>query len=130
MYPFQRHKEYASGDYKIGRKKHFFRSRWEANVALYLESLKKQKAITEWQYEPCTFWFEKIKRGVVSYKPDFLVFYKNGESKFIEVKGWMDNRSKTKLKRMAKYYPGVTVELWDSKVYKSILKDNNLNWFK
>src|SRR3990167_6016438 len=70
----------------------------------------------EWDYECKTFWFEKIKRGVRSYTPDF---YLKSENEYHEVKGWMDTRSITKLKRMKKYYPEVKMVVIDGKWFQS-----------
>ena len=96
----------------------YFRSRWEANYARCLNFLKKHKEIFKWQYEPDTFWFHKIKRGVRSYKPDFKVWdHKNEDPYYYELKGYLDPKSKTKLKRMRIYYPDVKVILVDSKAY-------------
>jgi hypothetical protein len=106
----------------IGRKRIYARSAWEANVARYLELLKKQKEIKDWRHEPTTFWFEKIKRGVRSYLPDFEVTELDGSIYYLEVKGYMDPRSKTKLKRMDKYYPQVRLELMDYRRYLALLK--------
>lgn len=83
----------------------FFRSSWEANYARFLTYCK-----LEWEYEPTTFWFHKIKRGVRCFTPDFLVPSLN---EYHEVKGWMDAKSRTKLKRMAKYYPKVKLIVID-----------------
>lgn len=82
----------------------FFRSAWEANYARYLNWLVARGEILGWEYEPKVFWFDAIKRGVRSYKPDFRIA-EVGCSYWVEVKGWMDPKSKTKLKRMAKYHP-------------------------
>ena len=41
---------------------------------------------------------------------------------FWEVKGYMDSKSKTKLKRMAKYYPDVKLVLIDSTYYNDLKK--------
>ena len=97
----------------------YFRSAWEANYARYLNWLQGRGEIDRWEYEPETFWFEAIKRGVRSYKPDFRIFEK-GTSYFVEVKGWMDAKSRTKLRRMKKYHPGVEVRLFGSKDYASL----------
>jgi hypothetical protein len=97
----------------------FFRSAWEANFARYLNWLKARGEIDAWEYEPETFWFEAIKRGVRSYKPDFRVTEK-GRVYFYEVKGWMDDKSKTKLRRMKKYYPAVEVRLFGEKDYRAL----------
>lgn len=69
--------------------------------------LFKAKAISSWEYEPDTFWFEKIKRGVRSYTPDFKIVHKDGTVEYHEVKGWMDKKSQTKIKRMAIYHPEI-----------------------
>ncbi len=103
--------------------KMYFRSGWEANFARYLNFLIKQKQIYKWEYEPDTFWFNDIKRGIRSYLPDFKVWDKrDSQPYYIEVKGHMDSRSRTKLKRMAKYYPKVRVDLVRAKQYNEIKK--------
>jgi len=91
--------------HEIAGRKIFFRSNWEYQYALQLQFLKDQKVIQEWEHEPKTFWFEAIKRGVRSYMPDFKITEKEGTHYWVEVKGYMDARSHTKIKRFAKYYP-------------------------
>jgi hypothetical protein len=100
----------------------FFRSQWEVDYAKYLQFLKENGNIAEWKYECKTFWFDKIKRGCVSYKPDFKVIENSGEHSWHEVKGWMDNNSKTKLKRMKKYYPKEKIVLIREPQIKEIRK--------
>ena len=106
----------------IGGKKCYFRSQWEVNYAKFLEFLKTNKNIKEWEFEPDVFWFNSIKRGVRSYLPDFKVTELNGDIIYHEVKGWMDTKSKTKLKRMKKYYPNIKLIVIQSEQYKEILK--------
>lgn len=109
----------------------YFRSTWEANYARYLNFLKSKGQVYKWEYEPDTFWFEKIKRGVRSYLPDFKVWEKKDSIPYyIEVKGWMDDKSKTKLKRMTKYYPNVRVVVFGEKEYKELKKHRAIipNW--
>ena len=97
----------------------YFRSRMERNYARYLERCVSLHQIDKWEYEPDTFWFEPIKRGVRSYTPDFKVF--KGQSVwYIEVKGYLDMKAKTKQKRMAKYHPSVRVVLVDMSEYHVI----------
>lgn len=103
---------------EVGGKRFFARSRWEANYARYLQWLKERGMIQEWEHEPETFWFEKIKRGVRSYLPDFRVTCAAGTIEYHEVKGWMDNKSKTKIKRMAKYFPAVLLRVFDQAWFK------------
>lgn len=107
---------------EIGGQRNYFRSAWEANYARYLEWLKGRGLIVSWKHEPETFWFEAIKRGCRSYLPDFVVVERDGSFVYHEVKGWMDDRSKTKIKRMAKYHPAVKLIVIDSKNYKAIAK--------
>jgi|SRR6185295_2360069 len=100
---------------EIGGKKCFFRSCWEANYARYLEFLKQHKKILDWEHEPKTFWFDGIKRGCVSYKPDFQVFDLDGTWVWHEVKGYYDAKSITKHKRFAKYFPDEKLIVIDKK---------------
>lgn len=121
--PGNRHKTtWRSGWREIGGAKYFFRSKWEANYARYLHFLEQRKDIQKWEYEPETFWFENIKRGIRSYLPDFRVTTKNGNIEYHEVKGWMDSRSKTQLNRMRIYHPSIKLIVIDSSQYKSISK--------
>jgi hypothetical protein len=99
----------------------FFRSSWEANYARYLNLLIKLKIVREWQYEPETFWFEAIRRGVRTYKPDFRVWYVgDNQPVYVEVKGWMDPKSKTKIARFRKYFPHHKLEVVAAKQYRAI----------
>lgn len=91
--------------HKIDGKDIFFRSEWEYKYALYLESMRRKGIVKSWEHEPMTFWFTAIKRGTCSYKPDFKVNYVDGTHVWVEVKGWMDKKSATKIKRFKKYYP-------------------------
>ena len=92
-----------------GKRRIYMRSSWEKKYANRLNILRMAGEIKGWEYEPDTFWFEAIKRGVRSYKPDFKVTYKDGSVQYHEVKGYLDAKSQTKLKRMAKYYPDVKI---------------------
>lgn len=110
----------SAGWREIGGKRRYYRSLWEGNYARYLEWLKSRGAIADWEHEPEEFWFGGVKRGCVSYLPDFRVTELNGEVAYHEVKGWMDARSKTKISRMAKYHPGVKLVVIDKKQYAAI----------
>lgn len=113
---------WKSGWREIGGVKKYYRSKWEANYAYYLQWLKEKGQISDWLHEPITFWFEGVKRGCVSYLPDFWVQEANGSEAFHEVKGWMDDRSKTKIRRMAKYHPEVKLVVIDSAGYTALKK--------
>lgn len=117
---------WKAGWREIDDKRHYFRSRWEANYARYLQWLKLRGDILDWEYEPETFWFDKIKRGVRSYLPDFRVHELNGTKPLHEVKGWMDARSRTTLRRMAKYHPGEKIILIREKEYRAISRFSSL----
>lgn len=83
----------------------FLRSGWEANL---LRLLKIDDSINKIEYEPVdfTFWQFGIKKGTVTYTPDFKITYPDGSYLFIEVKGgWLKPTDKTKLRRFKKYYP-------------------------
>jgi hypothetical protein len=109
------HREDLNGQY--------FRSSWEANYARYLNFLTKLGAVERWEYEPDTFWFKDIKRGVTNYKPDFRVKFK-GDDKlvYIEVKGQIVPKDKVKWRRMKKYYPQIILQIVASKEYYDIQK--------
>jgi len=107
---------------EIGGVRKYYRSKWEANYAHYLQWLKAGGHIQDWKHEPKTFWFEGVKRGTVSYKPDFWVQESNGAEAYHEVKGWMDQRSATTIRRMAKYHPLVKLTVIDSKAYEALRK--------
>jgi hypothetical protein len=111
---------WKAGWREIGDKRKYYRSRWEANYARYLEWLKRRGEILSWEHEPETFWFEGIKRGCVSYLPDFKITDKDGTLEYHEVKGWMDPKSKTKIKRMAKYHPDVKLVVIKKSAYKKL----------
>jgi len=84
----------------IGRREdlnQFFRSNWEANCARWFNHKGKT-----WTYEPTVFSFLEhgIKRGTVSYCPDFRV-----GTLWVEVKGYLDAKGKTAIRRFKKFYP-------------------------
>ncbi len=114
----------------IGGMRSYFRSRWERNFARYLARMVKLKKIKSYEYEPHEFWFENIRRGVRSYKPDFRVTTNDGETLWYEVKGYYDAKSLTKIKRMAKYYPDEKLILIDARWFRKHknLKNKIPNW--
>jgi len=98
----------------------FFRSRWEANYARYLNFLKARGEIKSWDFEPKTFVFHGVTRGQLTYTPDFLVTESDGSHIWHEVKGWMTPESKAKLKRMAAHYPDERLIVIGPKEYRAI----------
>lgn len=89
----------------------YVRSSWEASFMAWLIVMKDRGDILSWEYEPKVFWFEGITRGTRSYTPDFRVVYPDGSGVWYEIKGWLDPKSKTRLKRMKRYYPNEQVEI-------------------
>jgi len=100
----------------------FFRSAWEANYARYLNFLVAQGEIAAWEYEAHTFVFEGEIRGAITYLPDFKVYNNDRSHEWHEVKGWMDATSKSKLKKMSKFYPNEKVIVIGEAEYKAIKK--------
>jgi len=91
----------------------YFINRMEADYFRYLTWLKQQNKIKDFKHQPPEFDFTvvaKVRRGPCSfYKPDFLVEELNGQSYYVETKGYLDRKSQTKLKRMGKYFRNVRV---------------------
>jgi len=97
----------------------YFRSAAEANIVRLFNHL-----MIPWEYEPKEFKFSGIDHGTQSYLPDFRIdlrswadparstqgwpsgFLKLAPQQYwVEVKGWMDKTSQTKLSRFFQYYP-------------------------
>jgi hypothetical protein len=116
-------KEGTAGGIRADLNGMYFRSSWEANYARYLNWLKKNSAIHDWDYEPDEFEFKEIKRGTRFYKPDFKIWNSPEDFEYHEIKGYMDSVSQTKLKRMAKYYPHIKVVVIGKLDYKAIERD-------
>ena len=106
----------------VGGKRFFARSSWEANYSRFLQFKKEHGLIKDWEHEPETFWFKGIKRGCLSYLPDFRIINIDLSIEYHEVKGWMDYKSKVKIRRMAKYHPEIKLVVIDQKKYSAISK--------
>ncbi len=115
-------KHVQAGWREIGGRRIHCRSRSEANYGRYLEWLRARGDIKDWAHEPETFWFDGVRRGCVSYKPDYTVTENSGRVVRHEVKGWMDDKSRVKLKRMAKYHPNIVILVITSETYAGIAK--------
>ena len=72
------------------------RSSWEANFVRVLNIYR-----IDFKFEPTVFPFP-VKRGTKAYTPDF---YLTGSDELIELKGYLDDKSKIKLKRFKRYFP-------------------------
>jgi len=71
------------------------RSNWEANFARILNAYK-----INFDFEPVVFPFP-IKKGTKAYTPDFYI---EKSAEWVELKGYLDDKSKIKLKRFKRYY--------------------------
>lgn len=121
---FRRHKPPQGGKFHSGKRPDirdglFLRSKMEANFARVLEFWKSQGVISGWTYESEEFEFP-VKRGQRFYKPDFIVTENHGGKTYYEIKGGMDSKSNTKLKRMKKYYPDIKLRVIDEKEMRII----------
>jgi hypothetical protein len=101
--PFKRGE--TAGWRQVGGMLFYFRSRWEANFGKYLEWIKSKGDNKDWKHEPKFFEFLEVKHGIRRYLPDFEVIEANGTSTWVEVKGYLSDKDKTKIKRFQKYYP-------------------------
>lgn len=72
------------------------RSGWESDVLRILKSYN-----IKYEFEPRVFTFP-VKRGTKSYLPDI---YLPDFDQYLEVKGWLDDKSRVKITRFARYYP-------------------------
>jgi hypothetical protein len=68
------------------------------------------------------FIFHEIEYGTRSYRPDFKITNNNDSIEYHEIKGWMTRRSKTQIKRMAKYYPQIKLIVINGKAYKDLMR--------
>ncbi len=101
-----------------------FRSGWEINYAFYLQWLKDNGQIKDWEYEPERYQFIDLKQTPPKaygngYLPDFKVINHDGTWYLVEIKGRM--QGKHKLSRMRRFYPDIKIELVTAKEY-AILK--------
>jgi hypothetical protein len=99
----------------IGGKTYCFRSEGEMMWSQYLQFLKQVGEIADWEYEPAPpFYFTDVTFGPVQYKLDFFIrTNKPGFTGYYQEfkRGSLDGQAVTKLRRMAKHYHGVIIEL-------------------
>lgn len=92
-----------TGQFRGGYREHLdvtVRSSWESNFLTYLDHKK-----IPWEFEPQVFYFSGIKRGTRSYLPDVKIYPNRKNYEWIEIKGRMTSKDKTKMRRLRKYYP-------------------------
>lgn len=101
----------------IDNVKKWFDSRSEFNYYLYLNWLLKRKEIKDFVYHPPYFDFSQwVKHGVTRYEVDFKVIELDGREWYVEIKSTnrldkMDSHSRTKIKRLRKYYPDIVLNI-------------------
>ena len=88
-----------------------FRSKFEANWALYLQLLKESGHIKDWAYEQTRFTFKDEMRGAKQYLVDFDILENDGTFRYEECKGYLEPDTITKLQRVKKYRPEVVIDL-------------------
>ena len=60
-----------------------------------------------------------------SYTPDFKVWNSDHSFYYVEVKGWMDEKSKEKIALLKKYYPHIDLRIVGKKEYRDLAKQKN-----
>ena len=90
-------------------------SNYEYNYALFLDYLYDNGEIAGWIKNTTLFGFsEQVEyrgRKQKSYRPDFIVFMKDGRYEIHEVKGWINERSESVLKQFQKDYRDLTLKI-------------------
>lgn len=90
----------------FGNREITFKSKLEGKVAQYLQLLKDTGYIKNWNYEQTTFVFPDDR-----YLVDFSVYENDDSFYYIEAKGYVDARTKRKLRLLNKYLPGVKIDM-------------------
>lgn len=122
----------SRGTEDVGGKTVSYRSRWEINWAYYLEWLKKNKQIKDWEYEPERYKFYvtegNTKILIGTYLPDFRITNNDGTQYIDEIKGY--KQGMRKIQRMKKHYPEIPVHLIDRTQYNAVKRQvgKMLNW--
>jgi hypothetical protein len=88
-----------------------FRSTWEAKVAEWLD----ENNIT-WKYEEKRY---KLSNGT-TYLPDFFIYEGKKLTEVVEVKGYMDDISKTKIDLFSHEYPHISLKIFDETMVKKL----------
>jgi hypothetical protein len=98
----------------INYKNIIFKSKWEVNVAMFLDDNK-----INWKYENITYDLSET----TSYTPDFSIYENEIFKKHIEVKGYFRKENKEKFDKFLNLYPKIKIEVWN----KSKLLENNIS---
>lgn len=109
-----------------------WRSSWESNVARWLKWRQERGEIILWEFEPKSFVFSGVSRGVVCYLPDFRLTYPDGSQEYLEVKGRETSKDRTKWSRMRNHYPNVKLRVIGKAEYLKLCREfrDLPNWEK
>jgi len=115
------HQGYSKTGKRQDLNNQYFRSRWEANYARYLNYLiNNDEPIIKWEYEPQRFIFDQVKSKPFFYTPDFCIFFADDHIEYHEVKGWDYSNGQIARKRFAQYFPHLTLVLINQSWFNSI----------
>jgi len=112
----------------IGGKRIWFPNRMEANYYRMHLWQKEKKIIANFEYQPEPFDFRPYgyTKGIVTYRPDFLVVPKDGPAFYEELKGHIGRDHKTKMNRMRKCFASVLVKLITYQDYKETERQTSM----
>ena len=115
------------GDHKIKieGKEYIFKSGWELEVAKRLQEIKLSGRIKRWGYESKHFVFSDMKRYTRSYCPDFEVELLNGDTIYIEVKGYYLGNSKERIAMFRERYKQVKLIIIEKDEYNKMLAESD-----
>lgn len=102
---------------KVGGKTITFRSRWEYNIAKWLQAQVETGKIDKWEYEPQPFSLMRPNGQTIGYLPDFRVT-KGTAVNYIEVKGRMFPKDRMKIRLFREQHG--SLDVIDSKKYSQI----------
>ena len=80
-----------------------FKSKLEWRWSQYLDFLLRADEIKSWDYELEVAEFEEHRHGVTRYLPDFKVVELDDSVTWHECKGFLDGKSRTKIKRFREH---------------------------
>jgi len=90
----------------IGGKEYTYRSLGEHKLAKYLQLLKEQDYIKDWEYESHKFTFANS-----GWLVDFLIRNNDNTFEYYEYKGYVEPDTKRKLKLVDKYFPDAQITM-------------------
>lgn len=117
------HQGYAKIGIRADLNNQYFRSRWEANYARYLNYLISiGEPILKWEYEPERFNFSKVRTKPYYYTPDFCIIFTDNHREYHEIKGWDYGNGQKARRRFRKYFPQHRLILRNKVWYSSLFK--------